>query len=317
MRRQPIKFISKSHEILMFKWLLAAIIIIVFTCPAFARKDKTNFSPSSGKKYEQESEDLDVPYVPTPMKVVRTLLNLASVGPKDFLIDLGSGDGRIVITAAKEYGVQGFGVDLNEKLVELSKNYAVEEGVAKQTEFFVQDIFNTDIRNASIVTMYLLNEVNLELRPKLLNELKAGTRIISHDFHMGAWRPDKMTRLDLEKYYQKDTLLYLWVVPAKVAGRWQWTLPLGGKDQHFDLSLNQNFQDISGTVHDKEDRLSIFNPLLEGDRIRFSLVSEADERMIRQDYSGRVKGNIIKGTVQLGGTVRNKTLEWQAVRVRQ
>ena len=312
MRLNLIKSILKSRKVLIFNKLVLAVLIAAFSYPAAARNEKINFSETSGQEYEKKSEDLDVPYVTTPLKVVHTLLKLGSVGPSDFLIDLGSGDGRIVITAAKEYGARGFGVDLNEKLVNLSKKYAIAEGVAKRADFFVKDIFKTDIHAATIVSMYLLNEVNLELRPKLLKELKPGTRIISHDFHMGSWRPDKMVLLDMEKYYRDDTILYLWTVPAKVAGQWQWQLSFQGEYQNFDLEIEQYFQDIRGEVYNQNQKLFIFNPLLKGDQIRFALISEMGDRMIRQDYSGRIQGDIIDGTVQLSGTVDNTILKWRA-----
>jgi len=315
MLRKFFRSISRGSGILIFKFSLTAFIIVIFSCTATARTNRVNFSDFSGAEYAQDSDKHDVPYVPTPMEVVRTLLTLANVGRNDFVIDLGSGDGRIVITAAKEYGARGFGVDLNPKLVELSQKYAIAEGVTAQTDFFVQDIFKTDLRNATVVTMYLLPEVNLDLRPKLLNELKPGTRIVSHDFHMGTWLPDKMILLDIPKDYQDDTILYLWTVPAKVTGKWHWRLYLRGEDQIFNLALDQNFQHINGTAYKHGQRLQILNPILDGDRIQFTLVSEADERMIRQDYTGRVQGNVINGTVQLSGTVEKTILEWQAKRL--
>jgi hypothetical protein len=291
-------------------------LITTATCPAGAQKEKVHFSDASGAEYSTTSDSLDVPYVPTPMAVVRTLLNLGSVGPDDFLIDLGSGDGRIVITAAKEYGARGFGVDLNKELVALSKKYAVAEGVEKKTAFFVRDIFKTDIRDASVVTMYLLNEVNIQLRPRLLAELKPGSRIISHDFHLGEWRPDKLVHLDVGKSYQDDTILYLWIVPARVAGMWQWRLSILGEDHTLYLELNQSYQNINGVIINRDYNLQIFDADLKGDQIQFSLFSEAGERMIRQDYKGRVQGNTIVGTLQLKGTIEKAPRKWQATRVR-
>ncbi len=287
--------------------------IITFMHPAHARDDRFKSSDFS----VNESIKQEAPYVATPIEVVRAMLDLGSVGPNDFLIDLGSGDGRIVIIAAKEYGASGFGVDFNQKLIELSKKKAVAEGVERQTEFFTQNIFKTDIRKATVVTMYLLNEVNLELRPKLLNELKPSTRVISHDFHMGEWRPDKMKHLDVPRLYQKDSILYLWNIPAKVAGQWQWQLLLRGENQFFDLEMSQTFQVISGVVHNQGYKFLIFNPSLEGDRIRFSLISEADERMVQQDYAGRVEGDTIVGTVKLGGSIKTIVMKWRAKRIRK
>jgi len=312
--KAPMNPIIKT-VLLFFTCVLICFWTAWFLVSGGTQGPKVNFPDSSGAQYKAVSDNLDVPYVPTPMKVVRTLLDMASVGPGDFLIDLGSGDGRIVITAAKEYGARGFGVDLNNDLVALSKTYAVDEGVQHKVDFFVRDIFKTDIRGASVITMYLLNEINLQMRPRLLADLKPGTRIISHDFHLGDWRPDKMVRLDVNKYYQDDTILYLWIVPAKVAGNWRWHVSLSEeKELSFDLELSQIYQHVSGMARNLDYTLPIFDAELKGDRIQFSVFGEVDERMVRQDYQGRIQGNRIVGTVQLKGLIRDITLKWQATR---
>jgi SAM-dependent methyltransferase len=236
------------------------------------------------------------------------------VGPKDFLIDMGSGDGRFVITAAKRFGTRGLGVDLNPKLVALSKKYALAEGVADRTEFLVQDIFLTDIRAADVVTMYLLPEVNLKLRPKLLGELKPGARVVSHNYHLGDWRPDKTVLMEKITSEGDDSILYFWVVPASVAGTWHWRVELRGDEHEFILELQQHYQDISGTARNKDYSWPVFNASLTGDRIRFSLASEAGGRIIRQDYEGRVNGNAIEGTATISGATEGKQLKWQASR---
>lgn len=299
-----------------FRFLLILLILNSVTSPTRAQNARVNLPDSSGEEYRASSDKLDVPYVPTTMNVARKLLAFGSVGSDDFLIDLGSGDGRIVITAAKEYGARGFGVDLNKDLVALSKNNAVAEGVEKKVDFFIRDIFKTDIRAASVVTMYLLNDVNIRLRPKLLAELKPGSRVISHDFHLGEWRPDKMVYLDEGKSYRDDAYLYLWIVPAKVAGWWQWQLSLSGEDHTFDLDMKQNYQNIDGAVKNRDYYLQIFNADLKGDQIQFSLFGEVKERMTRQDYKGRVQGNTIVGTVQITGTPGEGLLDWRATRLR-
>lgn len=313
---QPPKTINRKIVMPFFRVLLILLMLNSVTSPTRAQNARVNLPDSSGEEYRASSDKLDVPYVPTTMNVARKLLAFGSVGSDDFLIDLGSGDGRIVITAAKEYGARGFGVDLNKDLVALSKNNAVAEGVEKNVDFFIRDIFRTDIRAASVVTMYLLNDVNIRLRPKLLAELKPGSRVISHDFHLGEWRPDKMVYLDDGKSYRDDTYLYLWIVPAKVAGWWQWRLSLSGEDHTFDLDMKQNYQNIDGAVKNRDYYLQIFNADLKGDQIRFSLFGEVKERMIRQDYKGRVQGNTIVGTVQITGTPDESLLDWQATRLR-
>ena len=293
--------------------IVLAILLSVGVTAASAQYEALKFGDFSGAEFAKESADLDVGYVPTPIAIVHKILKLGSVKPNEFLIDLGSGDGRIVIFAAKKYGARGLGIDLNAKLVELSKKYALEEGVAQQTNFIVQDIFTTDIRKADVVTMYLLPEVNLKLRPKLIKELRPGSRIVSYNYHLGDWRPDKTILID-KFTADDDAIIYFWIVPAKVTGKWHWQLELRGEDQNFNLQLNQNFQDISGAVKNRGRKLPIFNPALGGNRISFSLVSEARGRMIRQDYKGIIKAKIIVGAVELTGAIVKEQMPWKAFR---
>lgn len=286
---------------------------LLFVLVASARAAENKFSIHSGAELADASANLDVGYVPTPMEIVNEMFSLSAVGPKDFLIDMGSGDGRFVITAAKQFGTRGLGVDLNPKLVALSKKYALAEGVTDRTEFLVQDIFLTDIQAADVVTMYLLPDVNLKLRPKLLRELKPGARVVSHDYHLGDWRPDKTVLMEKIKAEGDDSILYFWVVPAKVAGTWHWRVDLRGDGQDFILELQQHYQDISGTVRNQGQRWPLFNTGLVGDHIRFSLSSEADGRIIRQDYEGRVNGKVIEGIVKTSGATEEKQMQWKAV----
>jgi len=290
-------------------WVAALSFVLAASAPAA----DSQFTINSGAELADDSVNLDVGYVPTPMAIVDAMFSLCAPGPKDFLIDMGSGDGRIVITAAKRFGIRARGVDLNPKLIALSKQYALAEGVADRTEFVVQDIFLTDIRAADVVTMYLLPEVNLKLRPKLLRELKPGARIVSHDYHLGGWRPDKIVLLEKIKAESDDGILYFWVVPSKVAGAWRWRVELRGYAQDFILELQQNYQDINGTARNQGERRPIFNAGLTGDHIRFSLVSEAGGRIIRQDYDGVVSGDAIEGKVRISGATEEKQLEWKAV----
>jgi SAM-dependent methyltransferase len=163
------------------------------------------------------SQDLDVPFVVTPDHVTRAMLELANVKPGDFVIDLGSGDGRIVIVAARHYGARGLGVEIVPDLVEKSRDNARRAGVAERVEFREQDLFETDLSRATVITMYLLPDVNLKLRPRL-QALKPGTRIVSHDWDMGDWKPDRMVTIDVpDKPYglEKVSRLYLWTVPPR------------------------------------------------------------------------------------------------------
>jgi SAM-dependent methyltransferase len=163
------------------------------------------------------AQDLDVPFVVTPDHVTRAMLELADVKAGDYVIDLVSGDGRIVIVAARHFGARGLGVEIVPDLVEKSRDNARRAGVAERVEFRVQDLFETDLSQATVITMYLLPEVNLKLKPRLL-ALKPGTRIVSHDWDMGDWRPDRMVTLEVpDKSYgrEKRSRLYLWTVPPR------------------------------------------------------------------------------------------------------
>ena len=173
------------------KWLFAAAIAIVLGV-AFV--------------YGQEQKEKDVPYVPTPQNVVDKMLEVAAVTKDDVVYDLGSGDGRIVITAAKKYGVRGVGVDIDPERIKEANANAVQAGVADHVKFIEQDLFKTDLKEASVVTLYLLPEVNLRLRPKLWSELKPGTRVVSHAFDMGDWTPEKTIQVE-------GRTIYYWVIP--------------------------------------------------------------------------------------------------------
>lgn len=171
----------------------------------------------AGSAGSAASQDLDVPFVVTPDHVTRAMLELADVKPGDFVIDLGSGDGRIVIVAARHYGARGLGVEIVPDLVEKSRDNARRAGVAERVEFREQDLFETDLSRATVITMYLLPDVNLKLRPRL-QALKPGTRIVSHDWDMGDWKPDRMVTIDVpDKPYglEKVSRLYLWTVPPR------------------------------------------------------------------------------------------------------
>lgn len=155
----------------------------------------------------------DVPFVPTPTVVVEEMLKQARVTGKDVLYDLGSGDGRIVITAAQKYGTRGIGIDIDPQLVQKSQENAQKAGVADKVKFLQQDLFKTDLREATVVTLYLLPDINLKLRPKLLSELKPGTRVVSHNYHMGDWKPDRVVEV---KAPGVEHYVFYWVVPETV-----------------------------------------------------------------------------------------------------
>ena len=191
--------------------------------------------------------DTDVPFVITPDNVTLEMLKLANVGPKDYVLDLGSGDGRIVIEGARRFGARGLGVEIVPDLVRQSNANARAAGVADRAEFREQDLFKTDLSAATVITMYLLPEVNLQLRPALL-ALKPGTRLVSHDWDMGDWQPDQTVTVaapDKPIGREKTSRLHLWLVPAQVTGLWCGA----AGSRSFSMVLTQRFQSFQGTLH--------------------------------------------------------------------
>ena len=260
----------------------------------------------------------DTPYVQTPQNVVDRMLEVAKVGPADFVIDLGSGDGRMIITAAKKHGARGFGVDLDRRLVTLSNRLATKAGVADRAVFYERDIYQTDLTPASVVTIYLLPEVNLMMRPKLLSMLKPGTRVVSHDYDMGEWPADLAFTMDAPgKSVGRDqkSKVFYWVVPAKAAGKWLWRLPAdAGAPRTFELVLNQNFQKVEGTVSVDGKTVPIEDAKLTGDR--FSFIAKVDQNGgARYEFNGRLVNHALDGTVRVtrtGAAPREQT--WSAAR---
>jgi len=257
-----------------------------------------------------------VPYVPTPQEVVERMLQIAKVTASDYVIDLGSGDGRIVITAAKKHGARGFGVDLNSVRISEANENARKAGVTDKVAFYQRDLFETDVSEATVITMYLLPRVNLELRPRLL-ELKPGTRLVSHDFSMDDWKPDVHVQMDAKDKYGGSggrSDIYFWVVPARVGGTWQWQLPVSGKSHAYEVSLTQKFQMISGNVKIGGRSVSLQNPRLRGDEIRFSFIAEVNGAPVKHEFTGKVEGEGIVGTARLSGSRVQAQLEWSAQR---
>lgn len=223
--------------------------------------------------------ELDVPYVQTPDAVVARMLELAEVQASDFVFDLGSGDGRIAIAAVRDRGAKGaFGVEIDPKLVDEARSNAKQAGVSDKVSFDVQDLFDTDFSRASVVTMYLLPDVNLKLRPTLL-DMPAGTRVVSHQFDMGDWASDFHER-------QGRRNLYLWVVPAKLDGKW--TLKQAQGDD-FVLELDQRYQRFEGAASRGDARYQIRDGWIRGKEIHFQLYTEAGVH----HYAGRVEGDTI------------------------
>ncbi len=256
----------------------------------------------------------DTPYVQTPQVVVDKMLEIAKVTSKDYLIDLGSGDGRLIITAARKYGARGFGVDLNKSLVTLSNRNATKFGVANRAVFYERDLHETDITQADVLTIYLLPEVNLMVRPRIL-ALKPGTRLVSHDYGFGEWPPDIELEMDAPGKPvgrdQKSKVLY-YVVPARIAGKWVW--PDGNSvERTFELQIEQVFQKISGTVSLAGRSAKIENAVLTGDQVRFEAALDVGGKPVRHEFSGKIINNAISGEMRRGasGTAAEK---WEATR---
>ena len=241
----------------------------------------------------QPSKDAG-PYVPSPQSVVSDMLRYAEVNEKDFLIDLGSGDGRIVLTAAKVFGARGFGVEIKDDLVRKSNETAQKEGVADRVKFMKQDLFKTDMSQATVITMYLLPDTVNLLKDKFLSELRPGTRIVSHDYPLTGWIPEKYVQMDLEDKIEisgvTTTLIYLYVVPAKVQGKWSATMPPAVSKQPATLQLRQQITRITGSLRLDGRDIPLEDAKLRGDRISFKLAGRKGE------FAGRVKGNSIEGT---------------------
>jgi ubiquinone/menaquinone biosynthesis C-methylase UbiE len=249
----------------------------------------------------------DVPFVPTPPVVVEEMLRLANVGRDDFVIDLGSGDGRVVIAAAKKFGARGVGVDLDPDRIAESEYSADQQGISDRVAFHRQDLFKFDISQATVVTMYLLPSVNMKLRSRLLGELKPGTRIVSHDFSLGEWQPD-----------QKSTVrknVFLWIVPAQVAGRWRTAVALPAGERSYEFEIKQTFQEIDGLVRYDKKVVGLWNAKLHGDRVSFTVVDDSGPIETNLYFDGRANGDAIEGVIRRGVGGDEQQIKWRAARI--
>lgn len=256
----------------------------------------------------------DVVYVPTPQIVVDTMLSMAKIGPKDYLIDLGSGDGRIVITAATKFGISGLGVDLDRYLLRLANANAKKAGVADKAYFVEQNLFETDLSKATVISSYLLPELNLKLRSKIM-ALKPGTRLVAHDYHFGEWDPEEQRDLIVpeKKVGQPGvSYVYLYVVPARVPGKWQSLVSIGGRETLLEFNLQQEFQEVEGNVNIRDRKADLRGRLL-GYQIR--MVAGGRGGIARHEFTGQVDGDRIKGTLTVGEGVGRQRVAWAAKRI--
>ena len=235
----------------------------------------------------------DVVWVPTPQELVNKMLQIGKVTPNDYVIDLGSGDGRTVISAAK-IGAKAVGIEYNPDMVALSKENAKKEGVGDKTEFLQADLYETDLSKATVITMFLLPEINLKLRPRLL-DLKPGTRIVSNTFTMGEWEADM--EVTTEENWNSWNTAYLWIIPAKVDGKWK----LGDGE----LELVQEYQFVRGTFKAGIRSQLVTDGRLEGNTFTFRINDDT--------YTGVVSGANIKGTAS--NKAEGKTWDWAASRL--
>jgi SAM-dependent methyltransferase len=254
----------------------------------------------------QEKIKLDVPYEPSSEDVVGAMLEIARVSENDLVYDLGCGDGRIVIAAAQKAGARGVGVDLDPERIKESLENARKANVTDRVQFFLQDLFQTEIRNATVVMLYLWPEVNLKLRPKLFRELRPGTRVVSHSHTMGSWEPDQtVTASDGHR-------IHLWVIPANVTGTWEWDMP--GEKEPYVLKLSQHFQKVSGTLQVGSDEIPVKNLELRGDQLQVTVERVFKGHMQTLRFMGRVQEHFVEGIAEETTAGSQEKRDWKAER---
>jgi SAM-dependent methyltransferase len=263
----------------------------------------------------------DVEFVATPQVVVDEMLQMAKVTKDDIVYDLGCGDGRIVITAAKMFGARGVGFDLDQNLIKISNVHAREKKVQNRVKFIQTDLFQTDLKEATVVALYLTPELNVRLRQKFFKELKPGTRIVSNDFSMGDWRPDDMGRLSDVRYeypdrvYKRDAYYYLWTMPRNVSGRWRFSLTTSGGKEDFTLRLVQKFQEINGAITTQGRESIIADARLEGNHLSFRI--HRDESAPEQNimwFKGRATDSAMEGVIEIPQGEQAGHYPWLATR---
>lgn len=277
----------KTSRILTKLVLIFSFLFLVNLFSGVSESQQKEYTPIEGQPGK------DVMWLPTAPALVETMLDIAKVTPQDYVIDLGSGDGRVVIAAAKR-GAKALGIEYDPDMVELSKKNAEKEGVSDKAQFIRADIFESDFSQATVITMFLLPELNLKLRPQIL-KLKPGTRIVSNTFDMGDWKPDEVVNLREGWDCTYYCTALLWIVPANVEGRWKF---LDGE-----LIINQKFQFISGYYRSSSKVLTIDKGRIKGEEISFTLGST--------HYNGLIVGNNMTGTFRSG----NKKGSWNAFKI--
>src|SRR5499427_2115070 len=264
----------------MLRALASVVVALLLATAGVACSQQSDFKPYVGQQGK------DVVWVPTPDEVVDRMLTMAQTKPEDFVIDLGAGDGKIAIAAAKKFGAKSMGVEYNPDMVAFAQKNAQAAGVTGKAQIVHGDIFATDFTQATVLTMYLLPSLNMRLRPQIL-ALRPGTRVVTHAFNMEDWEPDESSDVDGRR-------VYLWIVPANVAGRW--ALEFSG--EKVSLNLEQKFQRIEGIVYLGPVLAGLRETHLSGFKIGFAYV---DAKGVRRDFSGRVTGSSMEGTFRTDG----------------
>jgi hypothetical protein len=274
----------------------APLAALLFALPAAAQqKDGKPFEPQVGQAGK------DVIWVPTPDEVVERMLRMAQVTANDYVIDLGAGDGKIAIMAAKKFGARSLGIEYNPEMAKHAQGNVEKAGVSGKARIVQGDIFVSDFSKATVITMYLLPALNLKLRPQIL-AMRPGTRVVSHSFSMDDWEADETSSMDGRR-------AYFWVVPANVAGTWVFEATGGGATEKSELTLEQRFQKIEGTIGlGSQLQGGLRDARLRGFNISFSYVDNAS---VRRDLTGRVSGNRMEGSYRTDGGTEGR---WTAVK---
>ncbi len=277
--------------------LLGAAVLLV--CSALAGATGGSAAPP---------KSLDVPYEPTHPQVVQLMLRLARVGPSDIVYDLGCGDGRIVVAAARDFGARGVGIDIDPQRIREARENAALAGVADKVDFKLGDIMKADFHEATVVTLYLLDSVNVRLRPRLFAQLAAGSRVVSHAFSMGDWEPDKT----VHHKRARRGVVYLWLIPAHLGGQWGWSASIDGRQVPMQLEVDQEFQMAGGVLRVGEEQYPA-SIAVSGKKVvvRVSDVNLSGRCSI--ELTGQVEGDRISGTMKWAGAASG-TCRWDARR---
>ena len=276
------------------KGILSALAAALFALAPAAYAQQKDFKPHVGQQGK------DVVWVPTPDEVVERMLNMAQTKPEDYVIDLGAGDGKIAIAAAKKFGARSTGIEYNPDMAALAQRNAQAAGVGGKAQIVQGDIFVSDFTQATVLTMYLLPSLNMKLRPQIL-AMRPGTRVVTHAFNMEDWEPDESSDVDGRR-------VYLWIVPANVSGRWAMELSGAGGSDKLSLNLDQKFQKIEGVAYLGSTLAGLREPRLSGFRISFAYV---DNRGVRRDFTGRVTGGTMEGSFRTDGGAEGR---WTAAK---